>query len=327
MGGRTLVTGATGFIGSHLVRSLVADGHGVRALVRPGDARGFGGPDVEVVEGDVRDARAVGRALRGCSQVFHLASGSHATHDAREHLAVNLGGTRNVAAASLAAGVERLVHASTAGVYGRTRTGPVDEDAPRRPNTHYRATKHAAERHLEARHAADALPVVIARITDTVGAGALSWLGLCRAIATPGFRCIGAGRNVNQLVHVGDVVDGLRRCAARGVPGRAYLVSGPRAVAVSEIVAWITEDLGVAAPGRPLPAAPFAALDRLGDLLHRTLGVEVPRLQRHAFFVTEKAYDLSRARRELAFEPRVAPRDGMRETVAWYRECGLLPSP
>lgn len=326
MGEATLVTGATGFIGSHLVRALVADGRAVRALVRPGDdAAALSKLDVEVVAGDVRDAAAVKAAARGCRQVFHLAAQSR-TRGARLHREVNVEGTRNVASACLETGVDRLIHVSTAGVYGLLRDPPAHEGSPTRPNSHYRATKLLAEEHLLGGHARDGLPVVIARLTDTVGARTLSWLGLCRAVATPGFRRIGAGRNVNQLCHVSDVVAGLKLCAERpGIEGRCYLLSGDRAIPVAELIAWIAEDLGVPPSRRQLmPDAPFQAVTLLGDFLYRKLGVEVPVLYRYALFVTQKAYDISRAREELGFEPTASVREGVHATLAWYREAGHL---
>ena len=328
MGEATLVTGATGFIGSHLVRSLVADrraGSAVRALVQPGqDATALTKLDVEVVPGDLRDAAAVKAAARGCKQVFHLAAQSRG-HGARLHREVNVEGTRNVVSACLEAGVDRLVHASTAGVYGLIRDPPAHEASPTRPNSHYRATKLLAEEHLRGGHARDGLPVVIARLTDTVGAGTLSWLGLCRAVAMPGFRRIGAGRNVNQLCHVSDIVAGLKLCAERpGIEGRSYILSGERAIPVAELIAWIAEDLGVPPSRRQLPDPPFQAVTLLGDLLFRKLGVEVPVLYRYALFVTQKAYDISRAREELGFVPTASVREGVHAMLAWYREAGHL---
>src|SRR5690606_1719479 len=130
MDGLTIVTGGAGFIGSHLVDRLAAEGHRVRVVERPGAGVGHLPPGVEVVFADVRDRGAVGRALAGGRWVYHLAANPNLwTRDRRDFEAVNHRGTVNVLDAGLAAGAERVLHCSTESILTRaSAAGPIAED-------------------------------------------------------------------------------------------------------------------------------------------------------------------------------------------------------
>lgn len=133
---RALVTGGTGFIGSHVVRALLDRGYRVRALVRPGsDRAGLAGLEVEFVEGDVREPRSVQAAVQGCSLVFHVAAlYSFWVRPRTLIYEVNVEGTRNVLQAASAAGVEGVVHTSSVAALGLRPDGrPADETVPRAP--------------------------------------------------------------------------------------------------------------------------------------------------------------------------------------------------
>ncbi len=145
---RVLVTGATGFVGSHLAEALVNQGHEIRALVRQsGDTSLLKKLGVEVAYGDITDAAAVEGAIRGCQYVYHLAAKTARSGvSKKEYYAVNVEGTENVARAAIKANVERLVYGSSAGVYGTTTRTPVDENTKPNPNSYYRESKLLGEK-------------------------------------------------------------------------------------------------------------------------------------------------------------------------------------
>ena len=325
-----LVTGATGFVGSHLVGALRGAGP-LRALVRTGsDAAALEAAGVEVVRGDLRDADPdpTRRAVRGCRVVYHLAAlTSHGSAPAREIFETNVEGTGRLAEAALDAGVERFVFASAVKVYGVARRGTIDEDTPRDPATPYAVSKARAEDLLGGLAEERGLPLVVARLGGMLGAGAVGWLGLFRSIADGSFRMLGSGRGRYPAADVDDVAEGIRRCGeVPAIEGRVYnLTADP--VTLAELVGAIRDAVGGPPFRRPLPAAPLHAYRILQRGALALTGRSLPRFSRVELFLGERAFDISRARRELGYDPRTPLAVSIARTAAWFRERGLLPAP
>ena len=324
---RILVTGATGFIGTRLVRRLVEEGHSVRALARESSDVGFLRPlDVEIVRGDVLDAPSVERAARGCAVAYHLAAARTASvarpSDVR---AINVEGTHNVARAALRVGLDRLVHASSTGIYGAFNSRMATEDDQPRPNSPYRLSKWEAETLLRRAHRDEALPIVIARVCSTLGAGARRWLPLFRKIGQGRFRLIGRGTNLLHPGHVDDMVDGLRRAAAEpGVEGETYNLAGPQPLTSAEFMRMIAAELDTTLSALRLPSAPYRARYLLAN---RTFAAEGPTwlgFHPYEMFLTDRGINLAKAGRGIGFDPQIPVRRAIRDTIAWYREQGHL---
>ena len=317
-----LVTGATGFIGPHLVQRLVGAGERVAALVRPEtDASRLLALGVEVFRGDVRDPVAVGRAAAGRRIVYHLARALRGSA-ARALAAVNGEGTANIARAAAAAGVGRIVFAGSASVYGHVVPGVVlTEDSPPKPGSAYGRSKLLGERALFGEGAA---PAVIARIPAVLGPGAHAWRATFASVGSRRFRMIGAGDNRLHLVDVADVVDGLLLCGATpAIEGRIYNLGAGQPITLREMVQLIARELGVEGGGpRVLPAAPFRLYHRVSGLMSRAAGIELPRAAGVAFLLTDRVLDISRARRELGYAPRMEPSEAIRRTAEWLRQRG-----
>jgi nucleoside-diphosphate-sugar epimerase len=324
---RVLVTGASGFIGGHLVEALSAAGHDVRALVRRPVADGIlGAAGAEIVRGDLRDADTAARAVAGCARVFNSAAlvGEHG-YTGSDYRAVNLEGAVTLARAALREGVERFVQVSTTGVYGPRTSGRADETTPTAPDDHYRATKLAAERALLGLHAGEGLPVVMVRLARILGRRSGSWLGLCRALAPGRLRLVGNGRNRWHAGHVDDVTALLTRCGdAAGIDGETYIACADDPLESREALALFAGALGVPAPTRSVPAAPYRALAAVDRLSYATVRRELGIASRYSLFLTDRAYSNAKASRELGVAPRATVADGVGETVEWYRSEGLL---
>jgi nucleoside-diphosphate-sugar epimerase len=324
---KVLVTGATGFIGQQLIRSLLADGYSVRALVRPSsNGLQLERMGAEIAYGDLLDPISIAQAVFGCRRVYHLAAQMLAPGvSKRRYFSVNEDGTRNLARACAGLNMDRIVFASSSGVYGIILNPPVDEETGTNPTSAYRESKWLAERSLHEELAGSGPPCVVARLSGIMGPGSMNWLGLSRSIAAGRFRIIGHGENHDNVAYVSDVVEGLRLCGTTpGIDGQVYLIGGKPSVTINQIVQTIARELGVETSKMHLPAAPYRAFNRLGEMVYKFLGVELPGVHRYALFLADKILDISKAERELGFQPKVKFAEGVRQTIGWYREKGLI---
>jgi UDP-glucose 4-epimerase len=289
---RVLVTGGAGFIGSHLVERLLADGHEVRALddLSSGrQARLLESLGVELVLGDAADPEAARRAADGCDAVCHLAAVASVEASIERPLSTlraNLVGTVTVLEAAVAAGAERLVYASSAAVYGRNQDLPLREDAPSMPLSPYAADKLAGEHYLAHYHRSGMLRGHAFRFFNVYGprqdpkspySGVIS-VFLDRAAAGKQLTVHGDGGQTRDFVYVADVVDVLARAVAGegDDDGDLPVTNVGRGVSVS--VAELAQAVGEAVGTRPAiefgPARPGDVRHSLADvtLLTRRFG-------------------------------------------------------
>jgi len=318
---RVLVTGAAGFTGGRLAHTLLAAGDTVRALTRsPVPALAEAG--AEVVTGDLRDAAAVERAAAGVEVVYHIAA-IYRQAGLRDEVyrAVNAAAVRTVVDAAARAGARRVVHCSTVGVHGDIEHPPAREDAPLRPGDIYQVTKLEGER--IAREAAEdtEMEVVIVRPTGIYGPGDRRLLKLFRGVARGRFATLGSGRIFYHLTYIDDLVEGFRLCATvPGAAGRTYILAGPEVTTLNELVAIVATEAGVAPPRLHLPVWPFWVAGALCETACAPLGIEPPLYRRRVdFFTKSRKFDISRARAEIGYAPKVGLREGVARTLAWYR--------
>lgn len=325
-----LVTGATGFIGRHLVERLVTTGEQVRALVRQSapvdwlDALG-----VEILRGDIGDAGAVERAADKCRIVFHLAAKTESAGllSRQDVYVANVRGTENVTRAALRAGVERLVFCSSVAVYGRiAKNRMIDEKTETDPDSPYGESKVRGEQVVLSARQHDGLAVVVARISTVWGPGTTSWLGLFRSIASGQFRVIGKGTNYHHIADVSDVVEGLLRCGSvKGVEGRTYILAGSESVQLRRLVELIGEEVGMTRFPASRQAAPLQVYRVLDRLAVAWIGRKLPRADRLALFLGDRRFDIGRASQELGYVPEVAIKDTIHRMAEWFRARGHLP--
>lgn len=329
---KVLVTGATGFTGGHLARMLAARGHDVRALVRSKSLARFAASPlaaagVTPVEGDLLAPDALARACAGVEVVYHIAATyREAGQPDSAYRAINVDGTRHLLEAAKAAGARRLVHCSTGGVHGHVARPPANEDAPFNPGDVYQDTKLEAEQMARAFGLSTGFDVVVARPIGIHGPGDTRFLKMFKGLARGRFPMLGAGTVFYHLTYIDDLIEGFRLCGeVPGARGRTYLLAGEKYTTLNELVALVAEELGVAPPRVHLPVWPVWMAGLACEIVCVPLRLEPPLYRRRVDFYTKsRAFDITRARTELGYAPQVGLREGIRRTVAWYREQGWL---
>ena len=279
----------------------------------------------EFVAGSVTDAGEVCAAVQDIDLVFHLAAAQHEANVPDQHFwEVNVLGTRNLMDAAAGAGVARVVHGSTIGVYGESRGAAVDEDSPLRPANIYGITKREGE--AIALRYMDRAGVVVVRIPETYGPGDRRLLKLFRAIDKGAFFNIGKGENRHHLMYVDDLVDGLLLAGDRpDINGERFLFAGRSILTTNEMVAEIAGALGKQPPGIRVPLAPLMLTAVVLEAVMKPLGKQPPLHRRRMdFFVKSFVLNGDKAKRVLGFEPQTDFAEGARATAQWYRERGLL---
>jgi dihydroflavonol-4-reductase len=327
-----LVTGATGFTGGHLATSLARRGYRVRALVREQSLDKFAASaaaaaGVVATTGNLTDPVAVRQAVEGADVVYHIAATyREAGQPDAAYRRINVDGTRHILEAAKGAGVRRVVHCSTGGVHGHIEHPPATEDAPFAPGDIYQETKLEAEQLAREFGAREGLDVVIARPIGIYGPGDTRFLKMFRGIARGRFPMLGPGEVFYHLTYIDDLVEGFRLCGeVEGAAGRTYILAGPRYTTLNELAALIARELGVKPPRLRLPVWPFWLAGLACEIVCVPLRIEPPLYRRRVDFYTKsRAFDTTRARTELGYEPRVDLEEGIKRTATWYREKGLL---
>lgn len=322
-----LITGGTGFLGSHLARMLCQAGRSVRILARPtSDLWRLKDLDVEIVLGDVLLPNTLPEAMDGVKTVYHLAGmlgGAPVPNAAYRDLHVN--GTLNVLVTAQANGVKRFVHVSSPGVLGPIKDPPADETWPHAPSNIYETSKSEGEKLAMTFAQRMGLSLTVVRPEFVYGPGDTHVLNLFRAIQKRRFFYIGSGQNCVHPTFVDDAVQGIALCETAGQPGRVYHIAGAEAVTICQLATTIAEALGVAATRLHVPRLLARAAVFGFELAALFLPIRLP-LSRSAFnFFTEtRAFSIARAQAELGYQVEVPLVEGVRRTVAWYQEHGLL---
>ena len=223
-------------------------------------------------------------------------------------------------------GVRRVVHCSTGGVHGHIEHPPANEDAPFAPGDVYQETKLAAERLAREFGERHALEVTIVRPIGIYGPGDTRFLKMFRGIARGRFPILGGGRVFYHLTYISDLVNGFRLAGTRPeAAGRTYIIAGPEYTTLNELAERIARVVGAKPPWIRLPAWPFWLAGAACEAVCVPLRVEPPLYRRRVDFYTKsRAFDTTRAQRELGYEPRVPLDEGLRITADWYRARGWL---
>lgn len=324
----SLVTGATGFIGSHLVELLVSKGHTVRILLRKTSSlEWLKGLSVELFYGDLFDLEAMERAARGVDYVFHSA-GLTKAKTPEEYYRANQEGTRNLlnAALSKAPRIRRFVHISSQAAVGPSPTSaPITEDFPASPLTTYGKSKRKAEE--EVLEVASRMPVTICRPPAVYGPRDRDIFEFFNTYKKGLQPIVGFSEKYVSLVHVGDLVRGFVMAAESDkAKGQVYFISSERAYGWKEVGEVTRVAMGRGAIRVRIPEPLVYVISAFAEIGARFS-------PKPALINLEKARDMvqdywtcdsSKATRDFGYRQQISLDDGIRGTVAWYRKQGWL---
>jgi nucleoside-diphosphate-sugar epimerase len=315
-----LVTGAAGFIGSHLTRRLASLGAPVRAVdVQPGPPAPQGaGIDYHRI--DLRETGRLEPLLDGVRTVYHLASVHLEVHAGEaEFEAVNVRAVADLVAACARRRVGRLIHTSSVGIFGHVARPPAGEDAPKNPQSPYERTKLAGEQAALREAAAAGLPIVVLRPAWVYGPGCPRTAKLARALRRGRFFFVGTGDNLRHPLYIDDMIDAFLAAAEAppGALGKTYIIAGPRYLTLRELVDTFARVLGVSSPRLALPRRLAYLLGMTAETAFAPFGKEPPFSRRSlAFFANDNAFDTSAAASGLGYRAGTDFEAGLRLTFA-----------
>ncbi len=326
---KVLVTGGTGFTGKALVRRLLDLGHEVVALdyhegLKTEELRQWG---AQVVIGSVTDREVVRRCVAGVDVVQHLAAAFRELNVPNSHYdEVNVGGTRIMLEESVQAGVKRFIYCSTCGVHGNVDHPPANEEAPIQPADYYQRTKYEAEP-LVMQYHKNGLPAVIIRPAAIYGPGDPErFFMIFKRVSKGFFPMFGDGKTLYHPLYIDSLIDAfiLVMEPGRG-DGQTYLIADEEYVGIEDLVRRTGRALGVDVKVPHFPVWPVVLAGHICETLCKPFKITPPIFPRRVdWYRQNRAFDISKAKRELGYKPTISLDEGLRRTGEWYRAEGYL---
>ena len=322
---KTLITGATGFIGRHLAKTLHDKGRQIKCLVRKTSRVNFLEQlGAELVYGDLNDTNSLKTALQNVDTIYHAAGEVFAAQE-ENYYNVNVAGLKNLLEACSNASVKKLIHFSSSSATGPNpqKDVPVTEDSPCRPITPYGMSKLEGEKIICQLSKQYHIPIIIIRPPLVYGPGVsqssrvLMFLNL---INKGLFRTIGDGNNLVSLCYIDNLIHGILLAEAdKKAEGQIYFLSDSRPYTVNEIAATIAQEQGKPIPSSHIPLWAASPLSISLGIVAKLFGFNSP-LTRNTVKELKNNWfvDISKAQKELGYQPRVEFRDGVRKTVEWF---------
>ena len=335
-----LVTGAAGFIGSHLVESLDTEGHEVVSFVKPcSDISSIARLGSRIVYGDICDRAALKKAAEGIDIVYHLAAipNWHGGVSRQEYEAVNTEGTRNILEACRLNQVKRLVFTSSLEAVGPSRDGEaVNEETAPVPVNIYGETKLRAEEIVTQYHKQYGLKTVIVRLPAVYGPRNMLHLKRYFKMAKKGwYPIVGNGTSLIEFCYVKNAISGLKAAMEKGKAGEIYFISDERSYQFREVIEAIANQLNINMKFISMPAFVAKGVGFSFEVLSKFLKFYpffFKEMGRPAFsrksvdwMVKNTLFcDISKAKRELGYKTSFTLQNGIRETAEWYSKIGVL---
>ncbi len=328
---RIVVTGGTGFTGKALVKRLLDAGHSVVALdyqegLKTEEIKQWGG---EVIIGSVTDKSVVENALKGADIVQHLAAAFRELDVPNSYYdEVNVGGTQNVLQAAEKEGVKKFIYCSTCGVHGNVDNPPADENAPIQAADYYQKTKYLAEPIVQ-EYFDRGMKTVILRPTALYGPGDKERFGMIFKRVNKGmFPIFGDGKALYHPVYVENYVDASILVQSPDVgDGQAYLIADEEYLTIEELAKKIAQamDMQDKVKMPHFPLMPLRIAGHLTEWACKPFGIAPPIFPRRVdWYRQNRAFDISKAKSEIGYQPKVGLDEGLTLTYKWYLQENYL---
>ena len=328
-GENILVTGATGFTGSDLIRKLVGLGANVTAIARSSsNIDPFSGLNIHWVRGDVFDSNTVDNAVKDIAYIFHVAAAfreAKITNDVYHK--VHVESTKLLAQrASDLPNFKRFIHISTVGVHSHVDHPPADENYRFKPGDIYQETKAEAELWIRDFSERRGLPLTVIRPAAIYGPGDKRLLKVFRMSRKKIFPIVGFGKCLYHLIHVDDLTDFFILAATHPKAlGEIFICGNKEYIPLKDMVKTISQAYQKKVYFLRIPALPVFMLGGLCELIFRPLGLEPPIYRRRvAFYTKDRAFDTRKMRTVVNYEPKYDNTRGLKETAQWYVDQGWL---
>jgi nucleoside-diphosphate-sugar epimerase len=324
-----LVTGGTGFTGSHLVRRLLDRGHRVSVIDLQ---KGLFYQELKkkgalITLGSVTDKNIVNELVKGSEVVYHLAAAFRQINVSKHHYwDVNVEGTRNLLDAAFRFGVRKYIHCSTIGVYGNVQRPPADENSPIAPADYYQLTKYEGERVVQeyVDRGLDAITILPAGIYGPRDPG--RFLILFRLVKRGYFLMFGDGNTFYHTVYIDNLLDAFELASEkRGNSGARYIIADGEYYSLNKLVDCVARAMGISVRIHHVPFWPIWTLAGACEIVCKPLGISPPLFRRRIdWFRQNRAFDVEKAKKELNYIPEVTLEEGLSRTAKWYLEHGYL---
>lgn len=326
---RVLVTGGTGFTGSALVKRLLNEGHEVIALdykegIQLDYLRSMG---AKAFIGSVTDKEIVDQCMKGVDVVYHLAAAFRELNvPDNYYYDVNVNGTRIVLESAYRNGVKKFIYCSTCGVHGNVKKIPAGEDAPIAPADYYQKTKYEAEPIVK-EYANRGMKTVILRPAAIYGPGDPErFFMIFKRVSKGSFPMFGSGDTLYHPLYIDNLVDAFMSCIEleKG-NGREYLIADEEYYPIKDIVKKVGGALNVPLKINYYPVTPVVIAGHIVEKVCKPLGITPPIFPRRVdWYRQNRAFDITRAKKELGYIPKIGLDEGLRRTGQWYKEMGYL---
>jgi len=326
---KVLVTGGTGFTGSHLVRRLLAKGSEVVVL---DNQKGLFWEELEraggrMILGSVTDRALLEEAARGCGVVYHLAAAFRKINLPKSvYREINAEGTRHAIEAGIRGGMEKFVYCSTQGVHGHVDNPPGNEGTPVRPEDYYQETKHMGEL-ITMEYVERGLNATVLRPMAIYGPGdPARFLMLYRQAKKGWFPMFGDGSAFYHPLYIDNFIDAFELAAEKPeARGQTYLIGDEEYFPIKELVRKVGTAMGIDVKIVHLPFRPVWVAALLCEALCMPLRISPPLFRRRVDWYRQvRAFSIDKAKRELGYRPAVGIEEGLARTFRWYRDNGYL---
>ena len=326
---KILVTGGTGFTGSHLVRRLINNGHDVHVLdiEKGNNFDELTTMGATIVLGTITDKTLVDNCVKGCDLVYHLAAAFRQINVSKKfYWDVNVEGTRNLLEAALNSHVQRFINCSTIGIYGDVKNPPADELSVPAPNDYYQYTKLEGEK-LAKEYSAKGLYTVNILPAGIYGPGDLGrFLMLYRFVKRGVFYMFSDGSAFYHTLYIDNLIDAFELATeVEGINGEAFIIADEKHYTLNELVAGVADSMGTKVKIQYLPFFPLWISALICEMLCKPFGISPPLFRRRVdWFRSVRAFSIEKAVEVLGYNPKVGLAEGLHKTATWYKKHGFI---